>query len=112
QTPMDTLHLVMGGEPVPPSRLARVPADLETICLKCLQKDPRQRYASAEALADDLARFLREEPVLARPVGNWKRLAKFVKRRPALAGLVGASALAALAVVGLVVGSFYHSRLQ
>jgi serine/threonine-protein kinase len=94
QTIGEILQKVIAEDPLPPSRLqARVPRDLETICLKCLQKSPARRYASAQDLADDLHRFLDGKPVRARPVGAAERVVKWVRRRPA----------AALLVVGLLV---------
>jgi formylglycine-generating enzyme required for sulfatase activity len=93
------LMSVLSDEPVPPSRLgAKVPRDLETICLKCLRKEPARRYASAEELADDLHRFQAGEPVRARSVGRVERAVKWAKRRPALAALLG---VVLLALVGL-----------
>jgi formylglycine-generating enzyme required for sulfatase activity len=98
------LASVMSDEPLPPSRLApSVPRDLETICLKCLHKDPARRYASAEELADDLRRFQAGEPVRARPVGRVERALKWTKRRPALAALLGVALLALVALTALSV---------
>jgi WD40 repeat protein len=90
-----TLRLVLAQEPLPVRRLRPdVPADLEAICLKCLEKEPRRRYASAALLEADLRRFLAGEPTRARPVGALGRARKWARRRPAAAALVVVSALA------------------
>jgi len=100
-TAAETTRQVVFEEPVPPSRLnAAVPRDLETICLKCLEKDPRRRYASAAALAADLHRFQRDEPIVARPLGHGERLLRWARRKPTVAALV----MAVLALVGLALG--------
>jgi WD40 repeat protein len=86
---MNTVLQVATEEPVPPSRLqSKVPIDLETICLKCLEKKSAQRYASALELAEELTRFLNGEPILARPISTGRRALKWAKRRPAAAALV------------------------
>jgi WD40 repeat protein/serine/threonine protein kinase len=96
QTMMDTLEQVKNDPPLPLTKLQpKCPRDLETICLKCLQKSPGQRYKSAESLADDLARFLRHEPILARPTGRIEQAWLWCKRKPALAALIGLVALVA-----------------
>jgi tRNA A-37 threonylcarbamoyl transferase component Bud32 len=88
-TLMDTLRQVVDDEPVAPRRLnAKVPADLETICLKCLQKEAGRRYASAGALAEDLRRFQAGEPIVARPVGRLARGWRWCRRNPAVASLL------------------------
>jgi hypothetical protein len=97
---------VVSEEPVPPARLnARVPRDLETICLKCLQKEPARRYASAAALADDLRRFQAGEPILARPVRQLERAAKWVRRHRGLSAGLAAAALALL--LGTAVAAWF-----
>jgi tetratricopeptide (TPR) repeat protein len=103
ETPLDTLQQVVVDEPVPPRVLQpKVPTDLETICLKCLHKEPAKRYASAAALADDVRRFLAGEPIRARPVGPAGRLGRWCRRKPTLAGVTGALVLVAVgAVAGL-----------
>ncbi len=90
-TPIDTIEQVRTQEPVPLTRLQpRVPRDLETICLKCLQKEPHRRYTDASALADDLDRFLEGRSVLARPIFAGERLGRWCRRNPRVAGLAGA----------------------
>jgi hypothetical protein len=81
----ETVLQVIFQDPVPPSRLnAKVPRDLETVCLKCLHKEPHLRYASAAAPAEDLRRFLLGEAILARPERRLERLVRRVRRRPLL----------------------------
>jgi tetratricopeptide (TPR) repeat protein len=110
ESPADTERQVVADEPVPPKRLnTTVPRDLETICLKCLEKEPAHRYVTAAALADDLDRFARGEPIAARPVSRFGRLARWVRRKPASAALI----LAAIALVGLAIKiSADHWRLE
>ncbi len=87
-----------------------VPKDLETICLRCLEKDAGKRYQTAEDLADDLERFLDSRPILARPIGPTERIAKWVKRRPLVAALLlGLVSLLAVIAVGGVV---YNAQLR
>src|SRR5262249_30316103 len=103
-TPLNTLMLVVSEEPVPPARLQPgVPRDLETICLKCLAKEPDKRYATAADLAEDLRRFQAGEAITARRAGRLERAMKWARRRPATAALLGVSAAAAAAVLGVIV---------
>ena len=103
----ETLYQVVHQDPVPPSRLnARVPRDLETICLKCLEKEPARRYATAAALADDLRRALNGEPIRARPVPLWEKGWKWARRRPAIAAMVAAVHLLLAALLGLGIWSY------
>jgi serine/threonine-protein kinase len=111
ESALAVLDQVRSREPVPPSRLApRVPAELEVICLKCLSKEPGQRYGSAVDLADDLGRWLRGEPIRARRAPVWRRVVKWTRRQPLAAGLLAVSVLA----VGCALGVWMHFtyRLQ
>jgi WD40 repeat protein len=106
-TVLETLEQVKTAEPVPPSRLVPgLPRDVETIALKCLQKEPGRRYDSVSALADDLGRFLGGEPIVARPVPPWERALKWTRRRPALAALVVAVPLLLASLLGLGIWSY------
>jgi serine/threonine protein kinase len=108
-TPLETLRQVRDEEPAPPRRLnPGVPADLETVCLKCLRRDLARRYPSAAALADDLGRFLEGRPVLARPVGRLERGRRWCRRNPAVASLVSAVALSLIG--GSVVAAAFALR--
>ena len=114
QTVLDTLEMVRSQEPIAPSRMQpKIPRDLETICLKCLQKDPKNRYHTAGALAEDLRRFQAHEPIFARPIPTWERAWKWARRRPLAAALVAVSVLFALslAVGGVAFGAYQRSQV-
>ena len=105
-TPLETMRRVVEEEPKRPSSIhQRVDRELETICLKCLQKSPAQRYGSAEALAEDLERWLRQEPIRARRASTWERAGKWARRSPARAALVLVSVAA---VAGFVLQLLLH----
>ncbi|WP_422930044.1 protein kinase domain-containing protein [Singulisphaera sp. PoT] len=101
ETQTETVLQVVEQEPVPPSRLnAKVPRDLETICLKCLRKEPHGRYASAEALADDLTSFVEGRPIRARRLSVMARSWRWGRRNPALLALMAT----VMALIGLAIG--------
>ncbi len=109
--PLDIIRQVIDQEPVPPRRIDRtIPIDLETICLKCLEKDPARRYTSAQELVSDLDCFLNDRPVSARPIGNTGKLIRWSRRNPVVAGLLSLVALTLL--VGICVSSLFALQAQ
>ena len=110
-TPLELIDQVRNRGPMPPARIQPgVPRDLQIICMKCLEKDPVRRFSSAAALADELERFLRGEPIRARQASAAARLVKWVKRCPHQAAL---AAIATIAVIGAFAGLMVHqARLK
>jgi serine/threonine-protein kinase len=105
-TPLDVVLQVLDKEPALPRQVRpALERDLETICLKCLAKEPLQRYGTAEALAEDLERWVRGEPILARPAGAWEKVIKWVQRQRTMAGLWGLSIVVTLIAVGQLLGA-------
>jgi tRNA A-37 threonylcarbamoyl transferase component Bud32 len=108
--PLDTMQLVVSQAPVPPRQWQpKTPRDLETICLKCLAKEPRRRYATALELADDLRRFLAHEPIHARPTGPLERGWRWCLAHPSAAALLAVAAAAIVVVLSVVL--VYNRRL-
>jgi serine/threonine protein kinase/predicted Zn-dependent protease len=109
----ETVKQVCEQDAVPPRQLlGRLPRDLNTICLKCLEKEPRKRYASAAALAEDLRRFLDGEAIHARPVGRLERAAKWTRRHPAQATLIGSILLATIGLAVAIPGHIHLLRTE
>jgi eukaryotic-like serine/threonine-protein kinase len=104
---------ILEDEPTAPRKLRdSIPVDLETITLACLEKDPSRRYATAQAVAEDLGRFQNGEPILCRPTGKVERTVKWMYRKPAQAALVGVGSIAVLILAVLIVGFFVNAQLQ
>jgi WD40 repeat protein/serine/threonine protein kinase len=107
----ETVHQLLTQDPVPPSRLnGKVPRELETICLMCLRKEPARRYASAAELSADLRRFLRHEPIMAKPIGPMGRLSHWVRRHPGLAASLSAVAVLLLMLASGSLVAMLHFR--
>lgn len=102
EDPVSTLVQVVFNDPIAPRRLVpAVPRELETICLKCLEKSPSRRYATADDLADDLQRFLDGKPITARPASNRDHVAKWARRHPAIASLLVTIAMLIITSLGV-----------
>jgi WD40 repeat protein len=113
RTPLQTLRLVLEAEPAPLRSLnPRIDRDLEVICLKCLQKQPEKRYASAAELAGDLERWLAGEPILARPVSGFERLGAWARRKPELAGSLAAIVVILVVAFGVTLALFLKARTE
>lgn len=110
-TDWETMQQIQNEEPLPPSRLrVRLPRDLETICLTCLRKEPPKRYASALDLSADLERFLKGQPIRARPVPFWEWAVKWARRRPAIAALLAALLLVTVLGFAGITGLWLHAE--
>jgi tetratricopeptide (TPR) repeat protein len=110
---LETLMHVRTLEPKRPTQLQKdVPRDLETICLKCLQKEPLRRYQSARAMADDLNRYLQNEPIQARPISHWERWGRWLRREKKVAGLLAGIFLLLAVCLGITAGFWIHGRRQ
>ncbi len=108
-----TIEQVIHADAAWPRTLnASIPRDLETICLKCLEKEPHRRYGTGQLLADDLGRFLNGEPIVARPAHTWERSLKWVRRHPMPAAVILSSIVALLALVGMGIGLYYNAELD
>lgn len=113
ETPMETIQLLLETEPVAPRLLnPKVPRDLETICLKCLRKEPSSRYGSAGELVEDLTRLLHDRPIRARPPGRLDAFGKFVKRHRVGVVLAALSILAILVGLGLALAGYATAKQQ
>ncbi|MCP4887184.1 MAG: protein kinase, partial [Planctomycetaceae bacterium] len=112
-TPIEVISQVLTQDPVPTKALnPSVPIDLEVITLKCLSKSIRHRYANAVSLSDDLRRYLRGEPILAKPPGLARRLLFFVRRHVVWASVSGTAAMALVLLTGVVAVSYFRARSQ
>ncbi len=110
-TPLETLRQVVHEDPLSPTQLrSQLARDLETICMKCLRKEPRQRYDSAGALAEDLRRFLRHEPIVARPIARFERCVLWCRRRPLVAGLLAALLFVSVGGFAAVCWQWYRAE--
>ena len=110
-TEADTIRQLLTDEPIPPRHLRQaIPRDLEVICLKCLQKDPRRRYVTAADFANDLRSFLNGEAIRARPISRFENLCKLARRHPTITGLSIVTAIMLLCVVGIAI--WYTSALE
>jgi len=109
----ETIRQVLDEEPIPPRRLnPAIDRDLETICLKCLQKDPARRYESAETLADDLKCYLEHKPILARPISRTERMWRWCRRNPRLALMILATVLLGTFWITALVHNQYKMAAQ
>jgi len=110
---MGVLYQILEDDPLPPRRLQpSIPRDLETICLHCLEKDPKCRYATMQDLADDLRRFQQHEPIRIRPVPVWERGWRWSRKKPAHAALIAIAVVFSVSSVLAVVAGRYREETR